>query len=56
VKEAIPLSRRPTSIVLKRAKRGQSQAIGRNKGGPSTKIHATVDVLGNPIGFHLNEV
>jgi hypothetical protein len=26
-----------------------------SKGGLSTKIHATVDALGNPIGFHLTE-
>jgi transposase len=29
------------------------QAIGRSKGGLSTKIHATCDALGNPTGFHL---
>ena len=29
------------------------QAIGRSKGGLSTKIHALVDGLGNPIGIHL---
>jgi transposase len=34
-------------------KRGSDQAIGRSKGGLSTKIHATVDALGNPTGFHL---
>ena len=34
-------------------KRGSDQAIGRSKGGLSTKIHTTVDALGNPIGFHL---
>jgi hypothetical protein len=27
--------------------------MGRSKGGLSTKIHAWVDALGNPIGFHL---
>jgi hypothetical protein len=32
---------------------GCEQAIGRSKGGLSTKIHTTVDALGNPIGFHL---
>jgi uncharacterized protein YgbK (DUF1537 family) len=26
---------------------------GRSRGGLSTKIHATVDALGNPTGFHL---
>ena len=29
------------------------QAIGRSRGGQSTKIHTLVDALGNPIGFHL---
>ena len=29
------------------------QALGRSKGGLSTKIHATVDALGNPTGFVL---
>jgi transposase len=27
--------------------------MGRSKGGVSTKIHATVDALGNPLSFHL---
>jgi transposase len=30
-----------------------TEAIGRSKGGPTTKIHATVDALGNPTGFAL---
>ena len=30
-----------------------TQAIGRSKGGLSTKIHAICDALGNPTGFHL---
>ncbi len=30
-----------------------TEAIGRSKGGLSTKIHATVDALGNPLSFHL---
>jgi transposase len=29
------------------------EAIGRSKGGLSTKIHALVDALGNPLGFVL---
>jgi transposase len=33
--------------------RGEDQAIGRSKGGLSTKIHTLVDALGNPIGFFL---
>jgi len=31
-----------------RKKDGEDQAIGRSKGGLSTKVHATVDTLGNP--------
>ncbi|WP_242053834.1 IS5 family transposase [Nostoc sp. FACHB-888] len=30
-----------------------TEAIGRSKGGLSTKIHAVVDALGNPLSFHL---
>ena len=31
----------------------KEQAIGRSKGGLSTKIYARTDALGNPIGFYL---
>ena len=42
------------SIVLAQKKDlTEDQAIGRSKGGPSTKIHAACDALGNPTGFHL---
>ena len=34
-------------------KDGEDQAIGRSRGGLSTKIHATVDALGDPTGFFL---
>src|SRR5713226_4417770 len=34
-------------------KGGEDQAIGRRKGGLSTKIHTLVDALGNPLGFFL---
>jgi transposase len=34
-------------------KRGACQAIGRSRGGLSTKIHTTTDALGNPTAFHL---
>jgi transposase len=34
-------------------KAGEDQAIGHSRGGLSTKIHALVDALGNPIGFFL---
>ena len=33
--------------------RHDDQAIGRSKGGLTTKIHAICDVLGNPTAFHL---
>ncbi|MDY8022730.1 transposase [Paenibacillus polymyxa] len=39
---------------MDRAQKGQSQqAIGRSRGGLSTKIHAIVDALGNPLRFEL---
>ena len=34
-------------------KTGEDQAIGRSRGGLSTKIHALVDALGNPTDFFL---
>jgi len=34
-------------------KDGEDQAIGRSKAGLSTKIHALVDALGNPLDFIL---
>src|ERR1700760_1363663 len=34
-------------------KDGEDQAIGRSRGGLSTKIHTLVDALGNPLGFYL---
>ncbi|MDY6938586.1 MAG: IS5 family transposase [Cyanobacteriota bacterium] len=35
------------------AQKNGDQAIGRSRGGLSTKIHAICDALGNPTGFHL---
>jgi len=35
------------------AKKGGAQPIGRSRGGPSTKLHAVVDALGNPVRFVL---
>ena len=32
---------------------GAKKRSGRSRGGLSTKIHATVDALGNPTGLHL---
>jgi len=43
----------PISIAPAPQKSGEDQAIGRSRGGLSTKIHALVDALGNPIGFCL---
>jgi transposase len=34
-------------------KKNGEQAIGRSKGGLSTKIHASCDALGNPTGFYV---
>lgn len=31
----------------------KQQAIGRSRGGLGGKLHALVDALGNPTGFHL---
>ncbi|MFY4730679.1 IS5 family transposase [Nitrospira sp. BLG_2] len=42
------------SAGARRDKKGtQNEAIGRSKGGLTTKIHAVCDALGNPTGFHL---
>src|SRR5215472_3710352 len=35
------------------SKKDENQALGRSKGGLSTKIHALVDALGNPLRFLL---
>lgn len=44
----------PISTALARKKKdGDDQAIGRSRGGLTTKIHALVDALGNPVAFHL---
>src|SRR3954454_427257 len=43
----------PSARGRRPQKAGPDQAIGRSKGGLTTKIHALVDALGNPVGFHL---
>jgi len=43
-----------TSTAPGRQKSGNEEAIGRSRGGLSTKIHARVDALGNPTGFALS--
>src|SRR5262249_8841755 len=46
---------RQSSPALRGWKRGaQIQCIGRSRGGLTTKIHALVDGLGNPIHLHLS--
>ena len=47
-----PLSA-PISTAPGRQKKADEQAIGRSRGGLSTKIHALVDALGNPLAFYL---
>ncbi|MEY9981473.1 transposase [Bradyrhizobium yuanmingense] len=48
-----PRSYAPINTVLARTKNGD-QAIGRSRGGLSTKIHALVDALGNPVELMLS--
>jgi transposase len=43
----------PTSTAPGRPKKDEDQAIGRSRGGLSTKIHALVDALGNPLALLL---
>ena len=38
-----------TNTQLGHQKNGRDQAIGRSRGGLTTKIHACVDALGNPL-------
>jgi transposase len=45
----------PTSIAPALPKKDDDQAIGRSKGGLSSKIHALVDALGNPLRFLLTQ-
>jgi transposase len=41
------------STAPARSKKDEDQAIGRSRGGLSTKIHALVDALGKPLAFLL---
>ena len=43
----------PISTAPGRQKKADEQAIGRSRGGLSTKIDALVDALGNPLAFYL---
>jgi transposase len=38
-----------------RKRGGSGEAIGRSRGGPSTKVHLIVDSVGRPIDFELSE-
>ncbi len=50
----VRLHRRESSYLGSRCKRGQSNhALGRSRGGFSTKIHLKTDFDGLPIAFHL---
>jgi transposase, IS4 family len=45
---------RPRARLGRRRKRGQQfQALGRSRGGFSTKIHLKTDLDGHPLDFHL---
>lgn len=43
----------PIHVLRELPKKYEPQALGRSSGGFSTKIHATVDALGNPLRLHL---
>ena len=43
----------PISTAPARPKKDEDQAIGRSRGGLSSKIHALVDALGRPLAFLL---
>jgi transposase len=45
----------PISTAPALSKKADDQAIGRSKGGLSTKIHVLVDALGNPLCFLLTQ-
>jgi transposase len=49
------LDRRPSPSTRRWSKKStaEDEALGRSRGGFSTKLHAAVDALGNPLGFTL---
>jgi transposase len=52
----VRLHRGAGACLGRRSKRGQDgQALGRSRGGFSTKIHLKVDLDGRPLAFHLTE-
>jgi len=50
-----PLNRRPGASLRSRHKKGtqQTEAVGRSRGGFTTKLHARCDAKGRPLGFVL---
>ena len=42
-------------LVQRAPSGGEPQALGRSRGGFSTKSHVAVDALGNPLDFVLTE-
>jgi transposase len=48
-----PPSFAPISMLRAQKRGTDDEAIGRSRGGPSTKINAVVDALGNPLRFIL---
>ena len=51
--DILSIAAEDTSTVLAPKKDGEDQAIGRSKGGLSTKIHLMVDALDNPLACFL---
>ena len=49
----MPPSSAPTSMQRAQKRGSEDEAIGRSRGGPSTKINAAVDAHGNPLRFIL---
>ena len=50
----MPPSCAPISMLRAQKRGPDDEAIGRSRGGPSTKIHAAVDALGNPLRLILS--
>lgn len=44
---------RPSTCRRSKKSTPEAEALGRSRGGFTTKIHAAVDALGNPLGFVL---
>ena len=53
ISSSTPPSSAPTSIRRVQKRGADDEAIGRSRGGPSTKINAVVDALGLPLRFIL---